>query len=100
MKKIVLSLLCCSACASSTRTIVSPIEHIVMQDADAYILFVRDASLGVLRPKKFYARDVKIVCDVPLGASAWAEYVDVPDELRGEGDRLVLHVRTWSDVEH
>ncbi len=100
MKKIVLSLLCCSACASSMRTVISPIGRIVMQDADAYTLVVRDASSGALRPKKFYAFDVEIVCDVPLGASAWAELVDAPGDLRGEGDRLVLHVHAWSDIEH
>ena len=95
----VLSALILSGCAGTSRTRITGIARVVMRDADAFVLVVADPATGELYPRKFFAEHVTIVPDVPFGASAWAEYVDRPGEMRGEGDTLILHVRSLTDVE-
>lgn len=88
-----------SACAGTSRMRVTDVARVIMQDADAFILVVADPVTGELRPRKFFAERVTIVPDVPRGAAAWAEYVDRPGDFRGEGDTLVIHVHSLSDIE-
>lgn len=97
MKKIALLCLALSACMPTRRTTFSRICSVHMQAANAFILLLDDGS-GALVPRAVYADDVKIVPDVPVGASLWAEHLDEPGEFRGEGDRLILHVRSLDDV--
>ncbi|MFA5854565.1 MAG: hypothetical protein WC866_05825 [Patescibacteria group bacterium] len=99
MRKFALCALCVFGCAGTTRSVISPIDRIVMKDADAFVLMVRDPATGTLSPKRVYADEVEIVFDAPVDGSVWAEHVDTPGELRGEGDRLILHVRSLRDIE-
>lgn len=98
MKKIVLCSFLCFGCVRPTETRITNVRSVHMLDADAFILMVDDGS-GGLRPQKIFAEDVLIIPDVPDGSAIWVEYVDALGELHGEGDRLILHVRSMEDVE-
>ena len=99
MKKIVLCSLCILGCTRATHSVISSIDRVVVQDADALLLLVRDPITGTVTPRKLYAEDVSILFDVPSTGSVWVEYVDAPGEFRGEGDHLILHVRSIRDIE-
>lgn len=88
-----------SACGRAAMTRFSPVEAVVMRDADHFVLLVRDPGTGEVRPRRVFAEEVVIVADVPPGGELWAEHVDRPGELRGEGDTLILHVRSLADIE-
>ena len=98
MKKIVLCTFLCFGCVHPTETRITSVHSARMQDAHAFILMVNDGT-GALRPRKIFAEEVLIILDVPDGAPIWAEVIDAPGEFRGEGDRLILHVRSLDDIE-
>ncbi len=99
MTKIALLCLAFCGCIAPTRIRIPSVHSVIMWDADAYVLMIEDGS-GALLPRKIVAENVKIVSDVPAGSSMWVEYVDAPGELRGEGDRLILHVHAAEEVLH
>lgn len=99
MRKFALCALCVFGCAGTTRSVISPIDRIVMKDADAFVLMVRDPATGTLSPKRVYADEVEIVFDASVDGSVWAEHFDAPGELRGEGDRLIIHVHHVGEID-
>jgi hypothetical protein len=98
MRKFVLCALGVLGCAGTTRSVIKPVDRIILQDADACVFLVRDPASGTITPLKRYAERVRIVFDVLPGDASWVEYIDAPGEFRGEGDRLILHVRSMEDI--
>ncbi|WKZ28558.1 MAG: hypothetical protein QY323_03380 [Patescibacteria group bacterium] len=98
MKKIILCSFLYFGCVRPTETRITNVRSVRMLDAGAFILMIDDGS-GALHPRKIFAEEVLIVPDVPGSSPIWAEVVDAPGEYRGEGDRLILHVRSMEDIE-
>lgn len=99
MRKAVLFAFILCGCARPEASRIANVRSVIMRDADAYILMVSDGA-GNMVPRKVFAEWVRIAIDVPQGHPIWAEYIDAPGELRGEGDRLILHVRSMEDIVH
>lgn len=95
----VLSATLLSSCVSTHRTRVTGIKRIDMRNASAFVFVTFDHATGEFRPRDFFADNVIILHDVPFDEVPWAEYVDRPGELSGEGDTLIIHVRSLSDIE-
>lgn len=99
MKKLALCTLLLVGCADTKRTVISPVDGVVMRNATGFTLLLRDPATGDVQPRDLYAEDVRFVFDLGPDTPLWIEYVDAPGEWRGEADRLVIHAHAWEEID-
>lgn len=70
-----------------------------MRNAGDLVLVVTDGPAGGFRPRAFRAERVTVVAGAPAGGAALADDLDAHGDWPGEGDALVIRLRSLDDVE-